>query len=208
MAERHIWMRKLYQLPGWTKSASYYSASAGVRTRHLLHSTASTWPSQGVPRSEPFGHYTRLCCPASLPSHHEDDRSESRPSLRHRHAVPRDLLRWRPAPRELDGPRGPAGRECSLPRLADAEGTIVQHRQAELPSLPVWRETSLFCGASTWKLWQRLAGCDSYSVSFQWWVFSRGAFQSNSAHQDGWWVRALKNISALLCTKRWDIMCR
>ena len=33
--ERHIRMRKPYQLPGWTKNSSYYSAPAGAQTHDL-----------------------------------------------------------------------------------------------------------------------------------------------------------------------------
>ena len=32
---RHIQMRKPYQLPGWTKNSSYYSAPVGDRTHDL-----------------------------------------------------------------------------------------------------------------------------------------------------------------------------
>ena len=35
LKERHIQMRKPYQLPGWTKNSSYYSAPAGGRTHDL-----------------------------------------------------------------------------------------------------------------------------------------------------------------------------
>ena len=36
LKERHIQMRKPYQLPGWTKNSSYYSAPVGARTHDLL----------------------------------------------------------------------------------------------------------------------------------------------------------------------------
>ena len=42
--ERHIRMRKLYQLSGWTKNSSYHSTSAAVQIHYLPHSIASTWP--------------------------------------------------------------------------------------------------------------------------------------------------------------------
>ena len=36
---------ELYQLPGWAKNSSYYSAPVGDRTHHgLLHCIISTWP--------------------------------------------------------------------------------------------------------------------------------------------------------------------
>ena len=35
LKERHIQMRKLYQLPGWTKNSSYSSAPVGDRTHDL-----------------------------------------------------------------------------------------------------------------------------------------------------------------------------
>ena len=39
--ERHLQVRKPYQLPGWTKNSPYYNAPAGVRTRDLLLSIDS-----------------------------------------------------------------------------------------------------------------------------------------------------------------------
>ena len=44
LKERHIRMRKPYQLPGWTKNSPYYSAPVGDLTRDLPHSIASSWP--------------------------------------------------------------------------------------------------------------------------------------------------------------------
>ena len=35
LKERHIRMRKPYQLPGWTKNSSYYSAPVGDQTHDL-----------------------------------------------------------------------------------------------------------------------------------------------------------------------------
>ena len=35
LKEKHIQMRKPYQLPGWTKNSSYYSAPIGDRTHDL-----------------------------------------------------------------------------------------------------------------------------------------------------------------------------
>ena len=35
LKERHIQMRKPYQLPGWTKNSPYYSVPIGDRTRDL-----------------------------------------------------------------------------------------------------------------------------------------------------------------------------
>ena len=41
--ERHLQVRKPYQLPGWMKSWPYYNALAGDRTRDLLLSIDSAW---------------------------------------------------------------------------------------------------------------------------------------------------------------------
>ena len=40
--ERHLQVRKPYQLPGWTKNSPYYNAPAWDRTRDLLLSTETS----------------------------------------------------------------------------------------------------------------------------------------------------------------------
>ena len=41
--ERHLQVRKPYQLPGWTKNSPYYNVPPWDRTRDLLLSIDSAW---------------------------------------------------------------------------------------------------------------------------------------------------------------------
>ena len=57
LKERYIQMRKPYQLPGWTRNSSYYSAPVEARP---FTPSASSWPFQesaALPNAVTLAHY-------------------------------------------------------------------------------------------------------------------------------------------------------